>query len=55
MCIDKLYDTVNKKNNAYHITIKKKPVDVKPRIYIDLNKENNKEGLKDQVFKTRDN
>ena len=43
--IDKLDDIVNKYNNTYHRTIKMKPVDVKPIIYIDL-KENNKEGLK---------
>ena len=34
--IDKLYDIVNKYNNTYHSTIKNKPVDVKPGIYIDL-------------------
>ena len=26
--IDKFYDIVNKKNNAYHGTIKMKPIDV---------------------------
>ena len=41
---DKLDDTVNKYNNTYHRTNKTKPVDVKPSIYIDFNKENNKEG-----------
>ena len=30
-------------NNAYHSTIKMKSVDVRSSIYIDLNKENNKE------------
>ena len=35
----KLDDTVNKYNNTYHITIKVKPVDVKPRAYIDSSKE----------------
>ena len=50
--IDKLDDIVNKYNNRYHRTIKIKPVDVKPRIYIDFNKKNNKEGLK---FKVGDN
>ena len=41
--IDKLDDIVNKYNNTY-ITIKMKPVDVKPNIYIDFNKEGNKDG-----------
>ena len=50
--IDKLDDIVNKYNNRYHRTIKIKPVDEKPRIYIDFNKKNNKEGLK---FKVGDN
>ena len=46
--IDKLDDVVNKYNKTYK-TIKMKPVDVKPSIYIDFNKENNKEGLKFKV------
>ena len=41
---DKLDDIVNKYNNRYHRTIKMKPFDVKPSIYIDFNKENNKKG-----------
>ena len=49
MYIDKLDDIVNKYNNTYHRTIKKKPVDVKPSMCIDFNKENNKEGLKFKV------
>ena len=32
-------------NNTYHCTIKIKPADVKPSIYIDFDKENNKEDL----------
>ena len=44
--IDKLDDIVNKFNSTYHRTIKIKPVDVKPNMYIDFNKENNKEGPK---------
>ena len=52
MYIDKLDDIVNKYNNTYHRTIKMKPVDVKRSIYIDFNKENNKEGPK---FKVGDN
>ena len=41
--IDKLDDTVNKYNNAYHIIIKIKPDGVKSNTYIDSNKEiNNK-------------
>ena len=33
--INKLDDIVNKYNNAYHRTIKMKPVDVKTSTYID--------------------
>ena len=36
--IDKLDDTVNKYNNAYHSTSKMKPVDVKSSTYIDSSK-----------------
>ena len=39
MYIDKLDDIVDRYNNRYHRKIKMKPVDVKPSIYIDLNKE----------------
>ena len=39
----------NNYNNAYHEIIEVKPVYVKPRIYIDFKKENNKEGLKFKV------
>ena len=45
VCIDKLdvVDIVNKYNNTYHITIKMKPVHVKPSTYIVSSKEvNNK-------------
>ena len=38
------YDIVNKYNN--HRTIKMKSADVKPSIYFDFNKENNKGGRK---------
>ena len=47
--IHKLNDIVNKYNNTYHKPIKMKPVDVKQNIYIDFNKENNKEGPKFKV------
>ena len=40
MYIDKLDDIVNKYNIKYQRTIKMKPVDVNPSIYIDFNKEN---------------
>ena len=50
--IDKLDDIVNKYNNTYHRTIKMKPADAKQSIYIDFNRENNKEGPK---FKVGDN
>ena len=38
---DKLDDIINKCNNAYHNTIKMKPVDVKSNTYIDSSKEIN--------------
>ena len=47
--IDKLDDRVSKYNNTYYRTIKMKPVDVKPSIFIDFNNENNKEGSKVKV------
>ena len=47
--IDKLDDIMNKCNDTYHRTIKIKPVDVKPSMYIDFNKENNNEGSKFKV------
>ena len=43
---DKLVYTVHKYNKIYHRTIKMKPVDVKLIMYIDFNKENNKEDPK---------
>ena len=49
VCIDKLDNIVNKYNNAYHGVIKMKLVDVKTSIYIDFNKEINKEGPKFKV------
>ena len=39
MYIHKLDDIVNEHNNAYHITIKMRPVDVKDNTYIDAIKE----------------
>ena len=39
MYIDKLDDIVDRYNNRYHRKIKMKPIDAKPSIYIDLNKE----------------
>ena len=47
--LDKLYDIVNKYNNTYHRAIKMKPADVKPSIYSDFIKENNKKGPKFKV------
>ena len=44
--IDRLDDIVNKYNNTHHKTIKLKPVDITPSMYIDLNKENNRKGPK---------
>ena len=49
---DKLDVIVNKYNISYHRTVKMKPVDIKPSIYTDFNKENYKEGVK---FKVDDN
>ena len=46
MHVYKLDDIVNKYKNTYQRTIKMKPVDVKPSIYIDFNKENNEEAPK---------
>ena len=36
--IDKLDEIINKYSNTYHRTIKTKPVDVNPSMYIDFNK-----------------
>ena len=47
--LDQLDDIVNKYNNTYHRTIKIKPADVKPSMYIEFNKENYKEGPKFKV------
>ena len=51
MYIDKLDEIVNKYNNTYHRTIKKKPVDVNLGMFIDFNKENDKENPKFKVGK----
>ena len=48
--IDKLGNTVNKYNNTYHRAINMKLVDVASIIYIDFNKENNKEVLKTAIL-----
>ena len=47
--IDKLDDIVNKYNNTYHRIITMNPVNVNPSMYINFNKENNKEGSKFKV------
>ena len=49
--IDKLDDIVNEYNNAYHTTIKMKPIDVKDNTYINADKETND---KDPKFKAGD-
>ena len=49
--IDKLDDIVNEYNNAYHRTIKMKPIDVKDNTYINIGKEVND---KDPKFKVDD-
>ena len=43
---DKLDEILNKYNNTCQRTIKMKPADVNPSMYIDFNKENQKEGPK---------
>ena len=40
---------MSKCNNTYHRTIKMKLLDINPSMYIDFNKENNKEGPKFKV------
>ena len=42
MYIHNLANIVNKYNNTYHNTVNKKPAGGKSRIYIEFNKENNK-------------
>ena len=37
---------LKKYNNTYHVTIKMKPTDVKPKLYINYNKENNYKNAK---------
>ena len=49
--IDKLNDIVNKYSNAYHRTLKMKPIDVKTTTYIDSDIEDND---KDPKFKVGD-
>ena len=49
--INKLDDIVNEYNNAYHGTIKMKPVDVKDNTYINFEKQVND---KDPIFKVGD-
>ena len=44
MSVDQLDGIVNKYNNTYYRTIKINPIDVNPSMYIDFDKENNKEG-----------
>ena len=51
--IDKLNDIVNEYNNAYHRTIKMKPVDVKDNTYID-SRELSRSNDKDPIFKVGD-
>ena len=47
--IDRLDDIVHEYDNAYHSTIKIKPVDVKSSTYIDFNVEKNNIDLKCEV------
>ena len=47
--IDKLVDAVDKCNNTNHRTVKINPVDLKPNMYLDFNKENSKKYPKFKV------
>ena len=47
--IDKLDDTVNEYNNTYHRTIKRKPIEVKDKTYVDSIKEFNDKNPKFKV------
>ena len=47
--IDKVDNMVNKYNNAYHSTIKMKPVDVKSNKYINSGKEINNKNFKFKI------
>ena len=49
MYIDKLDEIVDKYNNTYHRAIKMNPVDVKPSLYKENNKENRKFKIGDNV------
>ena len=49
--VDKLNDIVNEYNNAYHRTIKMKPIDLKDNTYLNIGKEVND---KDPKFKVGD-
>ena len=48
-CIIKLYDEDNEWNKAYHRTMKMKPIDVRPRLYIDFSVESNNKDPKSEV------
>ena len=47
--IDKVDNIFNKYNNAYHSTIKMKPVDVKSSTYIDPSKDDNENNPKFKI------
>ena len=49
--IGKSDEILKKYSNTYHRTIKMKTIDVKPSMYIDFNKENNKESPKFKMLK----
>ena len=49
MHVDKLDDIVNKYHNAYHRTIKMKPVNIKSSTYSDSRKESNDEDPKCKI------
>ena len=50
MNIGKLDNRINKHNNTYHRTIKIKPVQGKPRIYINSSKQINNEDPKFKIL-----
>ena len=49
VCIDKLDEIANKYNSTYHRKIKMKPADINLSMYINFNKENNKESPKFKI------
>ena len=49
VCIDKLDEIANKYNSTYHRKIKMKPADINLSMYINFNKEDNKDSPKFKI------